>query len=219
MWSRDMVTTNKAISKVAQWFLCIIVCYRDIVTIDKATGKITKLGRSFTRARDYDAMGPQVRNTAYLFTCAGSNQEISFHVNWTPLCRLTCSKSSDCFTHIYIYMITINAVMMHWIPLWLCEVQSAMHKMSQQYNDWIYWCITYLTQSLPLLGIHTHNPSPPPTTHTHIHTQSGNPLLPSLSHSFSTPTHHSPNIISQPVKMYSTSKVPQTYVSKRPGNS
>lgn len=33
---------------------------RDIVTIDKATGKISKLGRSFTRARDYDAMGPQV---------------------------------------------------------------------------------------------------------------------------------------------------------------
>merc|ERR1711963_192358 len=33
----------------------------DIVTIDKATGKITKLGRSFTRARDYDAMGPQTK--------------------------------------------------------------------------------------------------------------------------------------------------------------
>ncbi|XP_064601511.1 ruvB-like 2 isoform X1 [Liolophura sinensis] len=33
----------------------------DIITIDKATGKITKLGRSFTRARDYDAMGPQTR--------------------------------------------------------------------------------------------------------------------------------------------------------------
>ncbi|XP_019641336.1 PREDICTED: ruvB-like 2 [Branchiostoma belcheri] len=33
----------------------------DIITIDKATGKITKLGRSFTRARDYDAMGPQTK--------------------------------------------------------------------------------------------------------------------------------------------------------------
>ncbi|CAE1323128.1 RUVBL2 [Acanthosepion pharaonis] len=33
----------------------------DIITIDKATGKISKLGRSFTRARDYDAMGPQTR--------------------------------------------------------------------------------------------------------------------------------------------------------------
>merc|ERR1711963_1088466 len=33
----------------------------DIVTIDKATGKISKLGRSFTRARDYDATGAQTR--------------------------------------------------------------------------------------------------------------------------------------------------------------
>merc|ERR1712179_320827 len=33
----------------------------DIVTIDKATGKITRLGRSFTRARDYDAMGAQTK--------------------------------------------------------------------------------------------------------------------------------------------------------------
>ncbi|ELU16243.1 hypothetical protein CAPTEDRAFT_221846 [Capitella teleta] len=33
----------------------------DIITIDKATGKITRLGRSFTRARDYDAMGSQTR--------------------------------------------------------------------------------------------------------------------------------------------------------------
>ena len=35
--------------------------YRDIITIDKATGKITKLGRSFTRARDYDATDAQTR--------------------------------------------------------------------------------------------------------------------------------------------------------------
>ena len=34
--------------------------HSDVITIDKATGKITRLGRSFTRARDYDAMGPQV---------------------------------------------------------------------------------------------------------------------------------------------------------------
>lgn len=33
----------------------------DVVTIDKATGKISRLGRSFTRARDYDATGPQTR--------------------------------------------------------------------------------------------------------------------------------------------------------------
>lgn len=33
----------------------------DIITIDKATGKVSKLGRSFNRARDYDAMGPQTK--------------------------------------------------------------------------------------------------------------------------------------------------------------
>merc|ERR1712241_1031804 len=33
----------------------------DVITIDKATGKITRLGRSFTRARDYDAMGAQTK--------------------------------------------------------------------------------------------------------------------------------------------------------------
>ena len=29
----------------------------DVITIDKSSGKITKLGRSFARSRDYDAMG------------------------------------------------------------------------------------------------------------------------------------------------------------------
>lgn len=33
----------------------------DIISIDKSTGKITKLGKSFTRARDYDAMGPDTK--------------------------------------------------------------------------------------------------------------------------------------------------------------
>merc|ERR1719399_220121 len=33
----------------------------DVIAIDKASGKITKLGRSFARSRDYDAMGPQTR--------------------------------------------------------------------------------------------------------------------------------------------------------------
>ena len=46
-------------------YICIelLLCLfgSDIVTIDKATGKISKLGRSFTRARDYDAMGPQTK--------------------------------------------------------------------------------------------------------------------------------------------------------------
>ena len=34
----------------------------DVVVVDKSTGRITKLGRSFTRARDYDAMGADVRH-------------------------------------------------------------------------------------------------------------------------------------------------------------
>lgn len=33
----------------------------DIVTIDKASGKVTKLGRSFARSRDYDAAGPSTK--------------------------------------------------------------------------------------------------------------------------------------------------------------
>lgn len=35
----------------------------DVVSIDKASGRITKLGRSFARSRDYDAMGADVRGT------------------------------------------------------------------------------------------------------------------------------------------------------------
>ncbi|PXF43662.1 RuvB-like 2 [Gracilariopsis chorda] len=33
----------------------------DVITIDKATGKITKLGRSFARSRDFDATGSNIR--------------------------------------------------------------------------------------------------------------------------------------------------------------
>jgi|EP00927_Polykrikos_kofoidii_P050188 RuvB-like protein 2 len=33
----------------------------DIITIDKSSGKISLLGRSFARSRDYDAMGPSTR--------------------------------------------------------------------------------------------------------------------------------------------------------------
>ena len=33
----------------------------DVITIDKATGRISVLGRSFTRSRDYDAMGPNTK--------------------------------------------------------------------------------------------------------------------------------------------------------------
>ena len=50
----------------------------DVIAIDKASGRISKLGRSYARARDYDAMGSDVRNKfiyikekgrALIFTC------------------------------------------------------------------------------------------------------------------------------------------------------
>jgi RuvB-like protein 2 len=37
----------------------------DIVAIDKTSGKISKLGRSFARSRDYDAMGADVSSIFY----------------------------------------------------------------------------------------------------------------------------------------------------------
>merc|ERR1712188_135324 len=33
----------------------------DVIAIDKASGRISKLGRSFARSRDYDAMGPTTK--------------------------------------------------------------------------------------------------------------------------------------------------------------
>jgi RuvB-like protein 2 len=33
----------------------------DIVAIDKANGKVNRIGRSFARSQDYDAMGPSTR--------------------------------------------------------------------------------------------------------------------------------------------------------------
>jgi RuvB-like protein 2 len=42
------------------YFISVFFFLRDVIAIDKASGKISRLGRSFTRAKDYDAMGPQV---------------------------------------------------------------------------------------------------------------------------------------------------------------
>lgn len=33
----------------------------DVISIDKASGKITKIGRSFARAKDFDAVGPTTK--------------------------------------------------------------------------------------------------------------------------------------------------------------
>ena len=40
------------------------ILFRDVISIDKATGKVTRLGRSFTRAKDHDVMGSHVKFVA-----------------------------------------------------------------------------------------------------------------------------------------------------------
>ncbi|KFM82423.1 RuvB-like 2, partial [Stegodyphus mimosarum] len=59
--STDMETTYDLGQKMIESLTKEKVQAGDIICIDKATGKITKLGRSFTRARDYDATGAQTK--------------------------------------------------------------------------------------------------------------------------------------------------------------
>jgi hypothetical protein len=47
----------------------------DVVVIDKTTGRITKLGRSFARSRDYDAMGADVRLRIRIFASRDSHPD------------------------------------------------------------------------------------------------------------------------------------------------
>ena len=44
--------------------------------VDKASGKISKLGRSFARSRDYDAMGADVCNVTFDTDMLFTNAEI-----------------------------------------------------------------------------------------------------------------------------------------------
>lgn len=39
----------------------------DVISIDKTSGKVSKLGRSFARSRDYDAMGADVCSLSVSF--------------------------------------------------------------------------------------------------------------------------------------------------------
>lgn len=45
----------------------------DVIAIDKTSGKITKLGRSFARSRDYDAMGADVCAFFFFFCNVSPN--------------------------------------------------------------------------------------------------------------------------------------------------
>lgn len=57
----DMETVYDLGSKMIDSIMKEKINSGDVITIDKATGKISKLGRSFARARDYDATGSQTR--------------------------------------------------------------------------------------------------------------------------------------------------------------
>ena len=60
MKTTDMVTVYDLGSKMIDALSKEKVLAGDVVSIDKSSGKITKVGRSFARARDYDAMGADV---------------------------------------------------------------------------------------------------------------------------------------------------------------
>lgn len=56
----DMATVYDLGSKMIDSLAKEKVLAGDVVTIDKSSGRVTKLGRSFSRARDYDATGADV---------------------------------------------------------------------------------------------------------------------------------------------------------------
>lgn len=63
MKTTDMETVYDLGNKMIDALTKEKVIAGDVIVIDKSTGKISKLGRSFTRARDYDAMGADVNST------------------------------------------------------------------------------------------------------------------------------------------------------------
>lgn len=60
----DMETIYELGNKMIDGLTKEKVIAGDVITIDKASGKITKLGRSFARSRDYDAMGSETKFVA-----------------------------------------------------------------------------------------------------------------------------------------------------------
>lgn len=61
MRTTDMETIYELGGKIIDQLSKEKVIAGDVVSIDKASGQVTKLGRSFTRARDYDAMGADTK--------------------------------------------------------------------------------------------------------------------------------------------------------------
>jgi len=68
MKTTDMETVYDLGNKMIDALTKEKVIAGDVIVIDKSTGKISKLGRSFTRARDYDAMGADVSSKFPLST-------------------------------------------------------------------------------------------------------------------------------------------------------
>lgn len=54
------------------------ICAGDVISIDKASGKITRLGRSFTRSRDFDAMGELITNIPQYHLCRQRHSKANY---------------------------------------------------------------------------------------------------------------------------------------------
>eukprot|EP01134_Creolimax_fragrantissima_P003250 CFRG3250T1 len=61
MKTTDMETIYDLGAKMIEGLVKAKVQAGDVITIDKATGKITRIGRSHSRARDYDASGSETK--------------------------------------------------------------------------------------------------------------------------------------------------------------
>jgi TIP49 P-loop domain len=83
----------------------------DVITIDKATGKITKLGRSFTRARDYDATGAQTRSDlilAIFLAPAAAGFKPSNLGSILVNCSTNCTAAIGLIGELYTFSITLH---------------------------------------------------------------------------------------------------------------
>jgi hypothetical protein len=69
----------------------------DVIVIDKGTGKISKLGRSFTRARDYDAMGADVSSIHSLLTFDINDLELADKICSMPRGRIASAKGGSTY--------------------------------------------------------------------------------------------------------------------------
>ena len=77
----DMETVYDLGSKMIDQLQKEKVLAGDVVSIDKTSGRISKLGRSFGRAKDYDAMGADV--SSHYSPLQGTNSRAD------SICRLS----------------------------------------------------------------------------------------------------------------------------------